>query len=126
MTHDINHKVQGGNIIFKLDITKAYDNLCWNFLYKVLSRFGFSEMFINLIKNSIEHCFFSVIINGKRKGFFKSSQGLRQGDPLSPALFIISADYLSRSLDWLYTSHSTLRYKTGGGGGYPYFSFMFC
>ncbi|PKU71421.1 integrator complex subunit 11 [Dendrobium catenatum] len=58
MTHDINTKVKGGNFILKLDITKAYDNLSWEFLYKVLSLFGFNQQFISLIKNSIEHCFF--------------------------------------------------------------------
>ncbi|PKU68411.1 integrator complex subunit 11 [Dendrobium catenatum] len=45
MTLDINSKVKGGNIIYKLDISKAYDNLNLNFLYKMLSLFGFSQVF---------------------------------------------------------------------------------
>ncbi|PKU66869.1 integrator complex subunit 11 [Dendrobium catenatum] len=72
LAHDINTKVKGSNIILKLDISKAYDNLNWNFLYKVLSLFGFSNFFIKLIQNSIDNCYFSVMINGRNHGFFKS------------------------------------------------------
>ncbi|PKU82328.1 integrator complex subunit 11 [Dendrobium catenatum] len=72
LAHEINTMVKGGNIILKLDISKAYDNFNWNFLYKVLSLFGFSDFFIKLIKNSIDNCHFSVIINGRNHGFFKS------------------------------------------------------
>ncbi|PKU83495.1 integrator complex subunit 11 [Dendrobium catenatum] len=61
MIHDINYKGKGGNIIYKLGISKAYDNLNWNFLYKILSLFGFCQTFIQLIKNSIENCFFLLL-----------------------------------------------------------------
>ncbi|PKU59033.1 integrator complex subunit 11 [Dendrobium catenatum] len=70
MVHDINAKGTGGNILFKLDITRAYDNLNWEYLYKILSLFGINQYFIILIKNSIENYFFFVIINGKKLWFF--------------------------------------------------------
>ncbi|PKU60434.1 hypothetical protein MA16_Dca028244 [Dendrobium catenatum] len=62
MVHDLNAKVTGGNILFKLDITKAYDNLKWDFLYNVLKLMGFNDFFLLLIKNSIEHCFFFLLL----------------------------------------------------------------
>ncbi|PKU76655.1 5'-3' exoribonuclease 2 [Dendrobium catenatum] len=88
--HDLDIKVRGGNSILKLDISKAYDNISWQFIYNIMHLFGFSLSFINIIKSCIECPLFSLIINGKSFGFFKSSHCLRQGDPMSPTLFIIA------------------------------------
>ncbi|KAL0337501.1 UNVERIFIED_CONTAM: hypothetical protein Scaly_2025200 [Sesamum calycinum] len=73
---------------------------------------GFNHKLLQLIKNPIENCWFTVLVNGGPIGFFKSTQGLRQGDPLSPALFTIAVETLSRGLDHLFQNHTDMYYPT--------------
>nr|XP_027120471.1 uncharacterized protein LOC113737437 [Coffea arabica] len=90
-----------GNIVLKLDMAKAYDRVSSLFLLQVLRRFGFSEVWIDMVWRLISNVWFLVIINGVPQGFFKSGQGIRQGDPLLPSLFVIGAEVLSRLLNSL-------------------------
>lgn len=84
--------------MIKIDMAKAYDRLEWDFLFNVLNRFGFNDQFIRLIRKMVHNNWFSILINGTPAGFFKSSRGVRQGDPIAPSLFIIAEEVLSRSL----------------------------
>lgn len=68
--------------------------------------------------------FFSVIVNGAMHGFFKNYRGLRQGDPLSPSLFIISEEVLSRGLSRLF-SHNLVGYYRHGRGQIPITHLLF-
>ncbi|XP_070005983.1 uncharacterized protein [Nicotiana sylvestris] len=86
----------GPNVILKLDMTKAYDRLSWLFLTKVLRKMGFTERLIGIVFELVSNNWYSTLINGQAHGFFKSSRGVKQGDPASPTLFILAAEALSR------------------------------
>ncbi|XP_028058200.1 uncharacterized protein LOC114262057 [Camellia sinensis] len=86
-------KKQG--IILKLDFEKAYDSVNWEFLYSMLTNFGFGEKWVRWVKTCISTARVSVPVNGSPTTKFSPMKGLRQGDPLSPFLFNIFAEGLN-------------------------------
>lgn len=83
------------SMAIKTDMSKAYDRLEWDFIKMVLSKLNFHPMVINWIIQCISTVTYTFIINGATRGYVKPGRGIRQGDPLSPYLFILCSEVLT-------------------------------
>lgn len=89
----------GGNVVFKLDMAKAFDRVSWPIVFLVLRRFGIREIIIDMIQRILSNNQYFVIVNGTKHGFFYSTRDLKQEDPLSTVLFMIRAEVLLKTLN---------------------------
>lgn len=83
-------------MILKVDLSKAFDHASWLYIKMDLTHLGFPIEFIQWIMCCKTNITFSVLINGSAPPFFHSKRGLRQGCPLSPLLFLLIMEGLSR------------------------------
>lgn len=79
-------------------MSKAYERVKWDFILRALSTYGFPGYWIQLINQCISTVTYKDLINGHTSNHFRPNCGIRQGDPLSPYLFLFYMDILSRML----------------------------
>ncbi|XP_060971357.1 uncharacterized protein LOC115703860 [Cannabis sativa] len=93
----------------KIDISKAYDNVSWDFLEQLLATFKFPQRFIKWIMVCLRATSYSIVMNGRIQGKFEGEKKLRQEDSISPLLFVLIMEYLTRSL-FLAANNSPFKY----------------
>jgi hypothetical protein len=112
-----------GFMALKLDMSKAYDRVEWAFLKHIMIKMGFANQWVNLVLECISTVSFSILINGAPKGFFRPSRGLRQGDPLSPYLFLLCTEGLHGLITKAINDHVIRGISLNRGG--PVISHLF-
>lgn len=85
-------------LLLCIDFEKAFDTIDWVFMMKVLRAFGFKKCICNRIETFYKNIKATVIVNGQPSNWFAISRGCRQGNPLSPYLFLLCTESLAHMI----------------------------
>ena len=95
------HEKKSPTILHKIDIATAFDTVSWPFLLEVLQHMGFGQRWRDWISIILATASTKILLNGRPRRRICHARGLRQGDPLSPMLFVLTMEVLNRFLKWV-------------------------
>lgn len=105
-----------GGFLLKLDFFKAFDKVSWGFIDELLEKFGFGIKWRRWLLTCWKTASFAVLLNGSPGDSFKSTCGFRQGDPLSPMIFVLAAEVLNLMVMKLQSERCIDGFKVSASG----------